>query len=109
MGVKYASGRNALGICDRCAGQYMLKDLRADIFDQKPTGFMVCWDCWDEDNPQLQLGRWPVNDPQALRKPRPDTNLPQERDLWGFNPVGNPATAGFGFTGSILFPDGPGG
>ena len=109
MGVKFASGRYALGECDMCAGVYMLKDLKREVYDQKFTGFLVCVDCWDADQPQLQLGRWPINDPQALRNPRPDLNLPQERNLWGFNPVGNPSTDSTTFAGTILFPDGPGG
>jgi len=35
------------------------------------TGLLVCPECLDKDQPQLQLGRWPVNDPQALENPRP--------------------------------------
>ena len=35
------------------------------------TGLLVCGECWDPDQPQLQLGRFPVSDPQALRNPRP--------------------------------------
>jgi hypothetical protein len=36
-------------------------------------------------------GLYPVNDPQAVRNPRPDTNLEEQRDYqWGFNPVGLP-------------------
>lgn len=109
MGVKYASGRWALGTCDMCGGVYKLKELKKEIFDQKPTGYLVCLECWDIDSPQLQLGRWPINDPQALLQPRTDLNLPEERNLWGFNPVGNPSTDSTTFAGVILFPDGPGG
>lgn len=108
-GVQYASGRWALGTCDMCGGVYKLKDLRKEIYDQKPTGYLVCFECFDEDNPQLQLGRWPINDPQALRNPRVDQNLPQERNLWGFNPLGNPSDDISTFAGTILFPNGPGG
>ena len=32
----------------------------------------MCPECWDPDHPQLQLGMYPVDDPQALRNPRPD-------------------------------------
>ncbi len=32
----------------------------------------VCPECWEQDQPQLQLGMYPVNDPQAVREPRPD-------------------------------------
>jgi hypothetical protein len=34
----------------------------------------VCNECWEPDQPQLQLGMYPVNDPQAVREPRPDTS-----------------------------------
>jgi hypothetical protein len=34
----------------------------------------VCQSCWDPDQPQLSLGLYPVNDPQAVREPRPDTS-----------------------------------
>jgi hypothetical protein len=34
-------------------------------------------------------GMYPVNDPQAVRNPRPDTNLEEQRDYqWGWHPVG---------------------
>jgi hypothetical protein len=38
---------------------------------------MVCKACWDPDQPQLQLGMYPVDDPQALRNPRPDNTYYQ--------------------------------
>jgi hypothetical protein len=34
----------------------------------------VCPSCWEPDQPQLSLGLYPVNDPQAVRNPRPDTS-----------------------------------
>jgi hypothetical protein len=41
----------------------------------------------DVDNPQLQLGKYPVIDPIALRNPRPDTSQSQSRALFGWYPV----------------------
>jgi hypothetical protein len=38
---------------------------------------MVCPACWDPDQPQLQLGMYPVDDPQAVRNPRPDNTYYQ--------------------------------
>ncbi len=38
---------------------------------------MVCQACWVPDQPQLQLGMYPVDDPQAIRNPRPDTTYYQ--------------------------------
>lgn len=67
----------------------------------KPTGFLVCDDCFDEESPQLQLGRFPVNDPQALRDPRPDRVVADSRALYGFGPVGNPSTMMHGLAGSV--------
>lgn len=92
MSDKYAIGRRALGTCDMCAQVYLLHELRPEIYNQRPTGFLVCESCWDLDNPQLQIGKYPINDPQALRNPRTDTNLIQSRELWGWAPVGNEST-----------------
>jgi hypothetical protein len=92
MSSKFATGSRALGTCDMCAQVYLLKELRPEIYNQRPTGFLVCADCWDLDQPQLQLGKVPINDPQALRNPRVDTNLIQSRELWGWAPVGNDST-----------------
>ncbi len=92
MGDTFARGRYALGTCDMCAGVYLLSELRPEIYNLRPTGFLVCEECWDLDNPQLQLGRFPINDPQALRNARVDTNLIQSRELWGWSPVGNQST-----------------
>ena len=50
---------------------YLLHRLKPQIKDMRSTHLLVCPTCMDEDNPQLQLGRWPINDPQALRDPRP--------------------------------------
>ena len=90
-GNKFAAGKYALGECDMCGFVFKLHHLVKEIYNQRPTGFLVCEVCFDEDNPQLQLGRYPINDPQALRNPRTDLNLAQSRNLWGFNPVGNPS------------------
>ena len=49
------------------------------------TGLLVCQECWDADHPQNHLGREPVNDPQALRNPRPDSGLTASRSTDGIN------------------------
>ena len=72
MSATFATGKIALGLCDRCAQQRRLRDLTDPIVNQKKTGLMVCSDCLDIDHPQLQLGKTPIFDPQALRNPRPD-------------------------------------
>jgi len=74
MPSKYASGKYAIAECDRCDGRYMLKELRTQVLKTKPYKIKVCRECWDPDQPQLQLGMYPVNDPQAVRDPRPDVS-----------------------------------
>jgi hypothetical protein len=59
---------------DRCAQRYKLKQLRTQIVKTRPFNIKVCPECWDPDQPQLQLGMYPVNDPQAVRDPRPDVS-----------------------------------
>ncbi len=89
MSQIYASGKRAIAICDRCGFQYKLSQLRREIVNQTVVETRVCPDCWDPDQPQLQLGRYVVQDPQAVRNPRPDTTYAESRDIqWGFNPVG---------------------
>ena len=74
MPSKYASGKYAIAECDRCAQRYKLKELRIQILKTKPYRIKVCKTCWDPDQPQLSLGLYPVNDPQAVREPRPDVS-----------------------------------
>ena len=72
MPEKYASGKWAISECDRCGQQYKLKELKKQVLKTKLYNIKVCPTCWDPDQPQLQLGMYPVNDPQAVREPRPD-------------------------------------
>jgi len=113
MPSKFASGKYAIAECDRCAQRYMLKQLKTQIVKTKPFQIKVCPTCWDPDQPQLSLGLYPVNDPQAVREPRPDVSYLQsgnnglqinltgigpdgfgDPDMgsrvfqWGYNPVG---------------------
>lgn len=74
MPNKFSSGKYAIAECDRCAGRYKLKELRTQILKTKPYKVKVCKTCWDPDHPQLSLGLYPVNDPQAVREPRPDVS-----------------------------------
>jgi hypothetical protein len=101
MGNRFASGRIAIAMCDRCGEQFRLKQLKTEIIKTKKYQILVCPECWDPDQPQLQLGMYPVDDPQALRNPRRDTTYVTSginsngnlsggsRDIqWGWNPVG---------------------
>jgi len=82
----------ALGLCDRCGFAFKLNQLHEQIFDERPTGLLVCDVCNDVDSPQLQLGREKIFDPQSLLNPRPDTGVPGSTGLFGWLPVGNPLT-----------------
>ena len=114
MGNRFSSGKNAIAECDRCGFRFKLHELRKEIIKTKNYNLLVCKTCWDPDQPQLQLGMYPVDDPQGVRDPRPDlsyyqsgntglqialTNssaqnaagLPSEGSRvfqWGWNPVG---------------------
>ena len=74
MPTKYASGKFSIAECDRCGQRYKLKQLRKQVLKTKIYNIKVCPTCWDPDQPQLSLGLYPVNDPQAVREPRPDTS-----------------------------------
>ena len=101
MGNRFASAKNSIAICDRCGFQFKLTNLRKEIVKTKTFNTLVCPDCFDPDQPQLQLGMYPVDDPQAVRNPRRDTTYIEagvntqgfttggSRDIqWGWNPVG---------------------
>jgi hypothetical protein len=101
MANRFAAGHKAIAICDRCGFQYKLKQLRTEVVKQKKYQALVCPECWTPDQPQLMLGTFPVDDPQALRNPRRDTTyvtsgLNNDGNLsggsrdtqWGWNPVG---------------------
>jgi hypothetical protein len=72
MSNRFASGKWAIAECDRCDQRFKLKVLKREIIKTKNYELLVCPECWDPDHPQLQLGMYPVDDPQGLRNPRPD-------------------------------------
>lgn len=125
MPNKYSSGKYAIAQCDRCDQRYKLKELHTQILKTKPYRIKVCKTCWDPDHPQLSLGLYPVDDPQAVRDPRPDVSYLQSGSSglqinltgegpdgfgsiemgsrvfqWGWNPVGG--ASGFD---SVLTPN----
>lgn len=73
MPNKYSSGKNAIAQCDRCNFRFKLKQLKRLVIKTKNVNILVCPECWEPDQPQLSLGLYPVNDPQAVRNPRPDS------------------------------------
>jgi hypothetical protein len=101
MPNRFASGKYAIAECDRCGQRYKLKQLKKLVVKQQIKNILVCPECWEPDQPQLSLGMYPVDDPQALRNPRPDTSyqvsgVDVEGDpsggsrvfQWGWAPVG---------------------
>jgi len=107
MPSKFASGKYAIAQCDRCNFRFKLKELKTLVIKTKNVNILVCNECWEPDQPQLQLGMYPVNDPQAVRNPRPDNSyivsgLDVDGDpsggsrifQWGWNPVGGSRDGG---------------
>ena len=101
MGNRFSSGKNSIAECDRCGFSFKLSLLRKEVIKTKVYNLLVCPNCWDPDQPQLQLGMYPVDDPQGVRDPRRDNSYQVSglladgysgggsRDFqWGWNPVG---------------------
>jgi hypothetical protein len=102
MPNRFASGKYAIAQCDRCNFRYKLKELKRLIIKTKNINILVCPECWEPDQPQLLLGMYPVDDPQAVRNPRPDSPSYEVSGLtvngdagggsriiqWGWAPVG---------------------
>ena len=72
MGNRFASGKHSIAECDRCGFRFKLHELKREVVKTKNYDVLVCRSCWDPDQPQLQLGMYPVDDPQGVRDPRPD-------------------------------------
>ena len=93
--ARFASNKRAIADCDICGFQYKLRDLRDLIEKGRNTNLKACNECWNPDHPQLKLGEFPVDDPQAIRDPRPDKSIVESgpfssRNIqWGWNPVGD--------------------
>jgi len=115
MGNRFASGKNSIAMCDRCGFQYKLTAFKKEIQKTKIYNLLVCPQCWDPDQPQLQLGMYPVDDPQAVRNPRTDSTYVTagvntagsptggSRDIqWGWNPVGGASYFDVGMTPNYL-------
>ena len=115
MSNRFASGKYAIAECDRCAQRYMLKQLKTQTVKTRPYKVKVCPECWDPDQPQLQLGMYPVNDPQAVEGPRPDISYQVSGiDIdgnssggsriiqWGWAPVGGSRANDAGLTPNNL-------
>ena len=107
MPNQFASGRHSIAECDRCGQRFKLKQLKSLTIKTKKVNILVCPECWEPDQPQLSIGLYPINDPQAVRNPRPDVSylvsgLDVEGDpsggsrifQWGWQPVGGARDGG---------------
>lgn len=107
MPNQFASGRHSIAECDRCGQRFKLKQLKSLTIKTKKVNILVCPECWEPDQPQLSIGLYPVNDPQAVRNPRPDVSyLVSGLDVdgdpsggsriiqWGWQPVGGARDGG---------------
>lgn len=74
MPNRFSSAKYSIAECDRCGQRYKLKELRKLTIKTKQVSIKVCPECWEPDQPQLQIGMFPINDPQAVREPRPDSS-----------------------------------
>ncbi len=120
MSNRFANGAKAFGFCDRCGFRFPLKKLKNEVIKTKRTAIKSCPACWSPDHPQLQLGMYPISDPQAIRDPRPDTNTWYQSGLtatgsygegsrviqWGWNPVGGASGFDAVLTPNTLAPSG---
>jgi len=115
MSNKFTAGKKAIAECDRCGFRFKLKQLKKETVKTKERNLLVCSQCWSRDHPQLLLGMYPVEDPQALRNPRPDrsyviSGLLVDNQLgggsrifqWGWNPVGGASANDAGLTPNSL-------
>lgn len=93
MGNRFASGKYSIAECDRCSRRFKLKELRGLVIKTKNVNILVCPECWEPDQPQLQLGMYPVDDPQAVRNPRPDFNAYRQSGLNGLQLLNNTGTS----------------
>lgn len=106
MASKFASGKYAIAECDRCGQRYMLKELKKLTIKTKTVNIKVCPECWEPDQPQLQIGMYPVEDAQAIREPRPDTSyITSGTSGLQVNVNGGSSVSGFGTVegGSRIF------
>ena len=123
MGNRFSSAKNSIAECDRCGFRYKLKELKKLTIKTKQVTIKVCPTCWEPDQPQLQLGMYPVQDPQAVREPRRDNRYLQagytglqltvNTDFgdpsggsrifqWGWAPVGGSSGSDAGLTPNAL-------
>jgi len=95
--MRYATGKYALAICDRCGQQYDYVTLRKEW-----TGFKVCTQCYEQKHPQLEPTPPPF-EPQALYEPRPARTEPLTVSVGQlvFPPLANASTQAVAMVGFV--------
>jgi|TARA_R110000744_G_scaffold254259_1_gene369838 hypothetical protein len=66
--MAYASGKFALGLCDRCGFEYKLHELKEEW-----NKFKTCPECFEPKAPQLEPTPTVIS-AEALYKPRPNND-----------------------------------
>ena len=89
--MRAARNKYAFGFCDRTGFRYPLNELVDEYRNGVKTGLRVGRDVADDDHPQNFLGRVRIFDSQSIYNARPDRSLVESRQLFGFDPVWNPA------------------
>ncbi len=64
---RYAAGRNAIAICERCSIKTLLRYL---TYDGQFPDLLVCDECWDPKHPQEYLTA--MSDPVSIYDPTGD-------------------------------------
>ena len=108
MSSKYTTNKNTIADCDVCGFQFKLRKLKDLYVRKNNTHIKACPECWNLDQPQNLQGMYPVEDPQAVKDPRPDKSFNEDnkigsRDIeWGWEPVGGARPPANQFTGNNL-------
>lgn len=111
----FASAKFSIAECDRCGFRFKLRELRKLTIRFSLVNIKVCASCWEKSHPQLLLGTFPVEDPQAVRDPRPDQSYISSGETvagtlgegsriiqWGWAPVGGARANDDGLTPNPL-------
>lgn len=75
-GARFAEGRRAWGVCQRCGLRDYLRNL---VEDGQSPGLLVHQGCYEPKHPQEKALR--VDDPQALFRPSPDPSAAESRTI----------------------------
>jgi len=89
----YATGKHAIGECQRCGFVYKLSRLRPD----GETNLMVCGACYDIKHPAERP--IDVTDAVALRRPAPDLDAAAANVITDARPLGEVLFGAGGYFG----------